>query len=66
MLGVYDLDRGSADAVIAAGAHWVDSVAALAHGERWPDHLPALPAATAAVHGGGFARHARRQPPGSR
>ncbi len=29
-VGVFDLNRSAADAVVAAGAHWVDSVAALA------------------------------------
>jgi len=29
-VGVYDLNRAAADSVLAAGAHWMDSVAALA------------------------------------
>ncbi len=48
-VGVYDLDRGSADAVIAAGAHWASSVAALAQScDGLITCLPS-PAATAAV-----------------
>jgi 3-hydroxyisobutyrate dehydrogenase len=48
-VGVFDLNRSAADAVVAEGAHWVDSVAALA-GERdcLITCLPS-PAATTAV-----------------
>src|SRR5271163_2489179 len=48
-VAVYDLDRRSADAVVAAGGQWVASVAALAHScECLITCLPS-PAATAAV-----------------
>ncbi len=48
-VGVHDLDRGSADALIAAGGHWASSVAALARScDCLITCLPS-PAATAAV-----------------
>ncbi|MGO9988692.1 MAG: NAD(P)-dependent oxidoreductase [Steroidobacteraceae bacterium] len=48
-VGVYDLDRGSADAPIAAGAHWGASVAALAHASDGLITCLPSPAASAAV-----------------
>ena len=48
-VGVYDLDRASADTVIAAGAHWAESVPALAKTrDALMTCLPS-PAASAAV-----------------
>ena len=60
--GVFDLQRSAADAVLAAGAHWADSVSELARLMRLPDHLSAL----AGSHRGGFeARRCRRLRRGS-
>ncbi|HWJ36573.1 MAG TPA: NAD(P)-dependent oxidoreductase [Steroidobacteraceae bacterium] len=48
-VGVHDLDRAAADSVIAAGAHWAESVPALAaHCDGLITCLPS-PAASAAV-----------------
>jgi 3-hydroxyisobutyrate dehydrogenase len=48
-VGVYDLKRNSADAVLAAGARWVDSIAELAAGSDCLITCLPSPAATAAV-----------------
>ena len=48
-LGVHDLQRAAADPVLAAGAHWVDSVAALAESSDCLLTCLPSPAATAAV-----------------
>ena len=48
-VGVYDLHRSAADAVLAAGAHWVDSIPELAAGSDGLITCLPSPAATAAV-----------------
>ena len=48
-LGVHDLERSSADAVLAAGAHWVGSLADLAQESDCLITCLPSPAATAAV-----------------
>ncbi len=48
-VGVHDLRRSSADAVLAAGAHWVDSIAELARASDCLITCLPSPAATAAV-----------------
>jgi 3-hydroxyisobutyrate dehydrogenase len=48
-VGVYDLQRSAADAVLRAGAHWVGSVAELASGVDCLITCLPSPAATAAV-----------------
>jgi 3-hydroxyisobutyrate dehydrogenase len=48
-VGVHDLERGAADGVLAAGAHWVDSIADLAAGSDCVITCLPSPAATAAV-----------------
>jgi 3-hydroxyisobutyrate dehydrogenase len=48
-VGVHDLQRGAADAVLAAGAHWVDTIAELAADSDCLITCLPSPAATAAV-----------------
>jgi 3-hydroxyisobutyrate dehydrogenase-like beta-hydroxyacid dehydrogenase len=48
-VGVYDLKRSAADAVIAAGAHWVESIPELAKNSDGLITCLPSPAATAAV-----------------
>ena len=48
-VGVHDLQRGAADAVLAAGAHWLDSIPALAKTIDCLITCLPSPAATAAV-----------------
>ena len=60
-VAVFDLDRSSADAVLAAGARWAASVAALANAcDCLITCLPS-PEATACGAGGGAAGHAAGQ-----
>src|SRR5229473_7725399 len=48
-MGVYDLQRSAADAVLAAGAHWLDSIPELAKTSDCLITCLPSPAATAAV-----------------
>ena len=50
-VGVFDLRRSAADAVVAAGAHWVDSVPSLARAVDGLITCLPSPAATRAVLG---------------